>query len=40
VLVVFMISSGLAGLTGPLLAASVGSADLDLGNLYLLASMP
>ena len=39
VLVVFMISGGLAGLTGPLLAASVGSADLELGNPYLLASV-
>ena len=39
VLVVFMISGGLAGLTGPLLAASVGSADLELGNRYLLASV-
>ncbi len=39
VLVVFMISGGLAALTGPLLAASVGSADLELGNPYLLASV-
>jgi ribose transport system permease protein len=39
VLGVFMISGGLAGLTGPLLAASVGSADLELGNPYLLASV-
>lgn len=34
-----MISGGLAGLTGPLLAASVDSADLELGNPYLLASV-
>jgi ribose transport system permease protein len=39
VLVAFVISGGLAGLTGPLLAASVGSADLELGNPYLLASV-
>jgi ribose transport system permease protein len=39
VLGVFMISGGIAGLTGPLLAASVGSADLELGNPYLLASV-
>ena len=34
-----MISGALAGLTGALLAASVGSADLELGNPYLLASV-
>ncbi len=39
VLVAFVISGGLAGLAGPLLAASVGSADLELGNPYLLASV-
>ena len=38
-LVVYVISGALAGLTGPLLAASVGSADLELGNPYLLASV-
>ena len=39
VLAAFVISGGLAGLAGPLLAASVGSADLELGNPYLLASV-
>jgi ribose transport system permease protein len=39
VLGAYMISGALAGLTGVLLAASVGSADLELGNPYLLASV-
>ena len=39
VLCAYLISGGLAGLTGVLLAASVGSADLELGNPYLLASV-
>jgi len=39
VLLAYVISGGLAGLTGGLLAASVGSADLELGNPYLLPSV-
>jgi ribose transport system permease protein len=39
VLLAYVISGALAGLTGVLLAASVGSADLELGNPYLLASV-
>lgn len=35
----YLISGGMAALTGVLLAASVGSADLELGNPYLLASV-
>ena len=35
----YIISGALAGLCGVLLAASVGSADLELGNPYLLASV-
>jgi len=35
----YLISGALAALTGMLLAASVGSADLELGNPYLLASV-
>jgi ribose transport system permease protein len=35
----YLISGALAGLTGVLLAAGVGSADLELGNPYLLASV-
>lgn len=35
----YVISGALAGLCGVLLAASVGSADLELGNPYLLASV-
>lgn len=35
----YVISGALAGFTGILLAASVGSADLELGNPYLLASV-
>ena len=39
VLFAYVVSGALAGLTGVLLAASVGSADLELGNPYLLASV-
>ena len=39
IVVAFLISGALAGLTGVLLSASVGSADLELGNPYLLASV-
>lgn len=39
VLVAYLISGGCAGLAGVLLAGSVGSADLELGNAYLLASV-
>ncbi len=39
VLCAYVISGTLAGLAGVLLAASVGSADLELGNPYLLASV-
>jgi ribose transport system permease protein len=39
VLLAYVVSGALAGLTGVLLAASVGSADLELGNPYLLASV-
>jgi ribose transport system permease protein len=39
VLLAYVVSGALAGLTGTLLAASVGSADLELGNPYLLASV-
>lgn len=39
ILTAYLISGGLAALTGVLLAASVGSADLELGNPYLLASV-
>ena len=35
----YMLSGALAGLTGALLAASVGSADLELGNPFLLTSV-
>jgi ribose transport system permease protein len=35
----YLVSGSLAALTGMLLAASVGSADLELGNPYLLASV-
>lgn len=35
----YVISGGLAGLTGALLASSVGSADLELGNAFLLMSV-
>ena len=39
ILFAYIVSGALAGLTGMLLAASVGSADLELGNPYLLASV-
>jgi ribose transport system permease protein len=39
VLVAFVISGALAGMTGALLAASVGSADMELGNPFLLTSV-
>lgn len=39
ILLAYLISGGLAALAGVLLAASVGSADLELGNPYLLASV-
>ena len=39
VLLAFVISGALAGLTGALLAASVGSADMELGNPFLLTSV-
>jgi ribose transport system permease protein len=39
IVVAYLISGGIAALTGVLLAASVGSADLELGNPYLLASV-
>jgi ribose transport system permease protein len=39
ILVAYMVSGALAGLTGVLLAASVGSADLELGNPFLLTSV-
>ncbi len=39
IITAYMISGAMAGLTGVLLAASVGSADLELGNPYLLASV-
>jgi ribose transport system permease protein len=39
VLVAYVISGACAGLAGVLLAGSVGSADLELGNAYLLASV-
>ena len=39
VLLAYMVSGVLAGVTGALLAASVGSADLELGNPFLLTSV-
>jgi ribose transport system permease protein len=39
ILAAYLISGGLAGLTGAFLAASVGSADLELGNPFLLTSV-
>jgi ribose transport system permease protein len=39
ILLAYIISGGMAALAGVLLAASVGSADLELGNPYLLASV-
>jgi len=39
IVIAYVVSGALAGLTGVLLAASVGSADLELGNPYLLASV-
>ena len=39
ILLAYVISGSLAGLTGALLAASVGSADLELGNPFLLTSV-
>jgi ribose transport system permease protein len=39
ILLAYVVSGALAGMTGTLLAASVGSADLELGNPYLLASV-
>ena len=39
ILLAYVISGVLAGLTGVLLAASVGSADLELGNPFLLTSV-
>ena len=39
ILAAYVISGALAGLTGALLAASVGSADLELGNPFLLTSV-
>jgi ribose transport system permease protein len=39
ILLAYMLSGALAGLTGALLAASVGSADLELGNPFLLTSV-
>ena len=39
VLLAFVVSGALAGLTGALLAASVGSADMELGNPFLLTSV-
>ena len=39
ILFAYVLSGALAGLTGALLAASVGSADLELGNPFLLTSV-
>ena len=39
ILIAYVVSAVLAGLTGVLLAASVGSADLELGNPFLLTSV-
>ena len=39
ILLAYMLSGALAGLTGAFLAASVGSADLELGNPFLLTSV-